>query len=76
MNIWFILLSRYKKGVNNIQPSKQAVNNGPQNGFISAPGNDHCDDAAQANAGPYIDGKYITVIIRPPETGYRKQDHN
>jgi len=54
-------LRNYQR-IDDIQPSQNTVDNGPQNGFIPAPGDDNCDDCAQTDPGPDIHGLHISII--------------
>ena len=63
------LFFRNEESVYNINPSKQSMNDGPQNGFISAPGNNHCNDGTQSNARTHIYGHHISAITLSVITG-------
>jgi hypothetical protein len=63
------LFFRNQESVDNIDPSKQSMNDGPQNGLISAPGNNHSNDGTKSNAGTYINRNSITTISLSVITG-------
>jgi hypothetical protein len=63
------LFFRNEESVYNINPSKQSMNDGPQNGFISAPGNNHGNDGTQSDAGTYINRNSIAAISLSVITG-------
>jgi hypothetical protein len=40
------LFLRYDESVNDVNPSEDAVNDGPEDRFVPAPGYEHCDKGA------------------------------
>jgi hypothetical protein len=48
------------------------MDDGPQNGLISAPGNDHGDYGTQSDTGTHIHGNCIS-IVRAAITGGQQQ---
>ncbi len=48
------------------------MNDGPQNGLISAPGNNNGDDSTQSDTRTYINGNYIPAITRAAITSGQK----
>jgi hypothetical protein len=68
------ILFLYQDGINNIQPSQDAVDNGPQYGFVARPRNNHRYNGTQANTGPYIHRLLVNIAAVWPRSAGNKNE--
>ena len=61
-----------QQSINNIKPPEKSMNDGPQNGFISAPGNHYGNDGTQTDTRANVNRNHISIITRSAITGGQK----
>ena len=67
------LFLRHQQCINNVNPAEQAMNDGPENGFVSAPGNNNGNDGSQANTRAYIYRNHVPAITPSAVTGSQQE---